>query len=410
MLARDRFVRAAIVLCVVLGLVLGSNLAAAQESDRDKFQIHGFLTQAYADASFAEGGLTTPLPAELTLGIPEDGTTDYRFMALQFRYEITDRDIVIVQLSSRSLGNSPIEVVEDEIELDWAFYERRIGENTSIKVGRVQIPLGIFNEIRDVGTILPFYRPAFSFYSEGSFTSETVDGLALSHTFFSETEWPLDADVYYGEFDLIEATSGFAEAPAILAQAKDAYGAQLWLNTPILGLRFGAGFQQRDVTGGLEGVFRPVGGATEFDDYFFSIDGVFDKWVARAEWREIEGDIDSPLFGFVSTATQTNYYIQAGYHFTDQFRLYGQAEFSDIENTSVAFTEPQEFDDRRDYGIAINYLFSPSVVLKLEYHEYEDDESAFEPVFTPQGVLLRPFVVSPLEDGNYSILSLAVSF
>ncbi|MEM9558554.1 MAG: hypothetical protein AAGC60_30155 [Acidobacteriota bacterium] len=405
MLKRDRLVLAV----TACGLLLAAALTA-QESDRDKFQVHGFLTQAYADASFAEGGVSTPLASELTLGIPEDGTTDYRFLALQFRYEITDKDIVIVQLSSRRLGDSPIQTVEDEIELDWAFYERRLTENTSLKVGRVQIPLGIFNEIRDVGTILPFYRPSFVFYSEGSFTSETVDGILLSHTFFSETDWSLDADVYYGEFDLIEATSGFAEAPAVIARAEDAYGGQLWLNTPVLGLRFGAGFQQRDVTEGLEGVFRPVDGASDFDDYWFSVDAVFNKWVARAEWREIEGVLDSPLFGFVSTATQTNSYAQLGYHFTDKIRLYVQAEYADIENVSSSFTRPQEFDDRRDYGIALNYLFSPNVVAKLEYHEYSDETGILTPVFTPGGLRFEPGTIGTTGDGNYSILSLAVSF
>ena len=125
------------------------------------------------------------------------------------------------------------------IELDWAFYERRLADNTSIKVGRVQIPLGIFNEIRDVGTILPFYRPPFVMYREGTFTSETVDGVVLSHTFAAESDWSLDFDVYGGEWELVETDFQVETAEPFIARAEDAWGVQLWLNTPLSGLRFG---------------------------------------------------------------------------------------------------------------------------------------------------------------------------
>ena len=91
-----------------------------------------------------DGSPAGPTTQELSIGIPEDGTTDYRTLALQFRYDISDKDTMIIQLSSRALGIAPIGDLEDEIELDWAFYERRVGDNTSIKIGRILIPIGIF--------------------------------------------------------------------------------------------------------------------------------------------------------------------------------------------------------------------------------------------------------------------------
>ena len=219
----------------------GTAASSGVSGPLSKLSVHGFLTQAYATADFAKGQFPAPHPDEILLGIPEDGTTAYRNLALQFRYEMTPKDIFVVQFSSRALGDSVIEEVEDEIELDWAFYERRLADHTSLKVGRVKVPLGIFNEYRDVGTILPFYRPAYSFYREGSITSETVDGLDLSHTFNPGSDWSLELDVYFGEYELIEFAPFLSEQQAVLAKAKDVIGAQLWLNTPIYGLRFGAG-------------------------------------------------------------------------------------------------------------------------------------------------------------------------
>ena len=157
-----------------------------------------------ADASLSSGGLISPTVDEVVLGIPEDGTWDYRILALQFRYAISEKDTFIVQFSSRSLGESPINDLEDEIELDWAFYQRKLGDSTRLKIGRVQIPFGIFNEIRDVGTILPFYRPPYVFYQEGSYTSETVDGIVLSHIFATESESSLELNLWIGEYEFIE--------------------------------------------------------------------------------------------------------------------------------------------------------------------------------------------------------------
>ena len=390
--------------------------AATPSGPLSKLRVHGFLTQAFATGSFqkgrfpaADGSPAGPTPEELALGIPESGTTDYRNAAIQFRYEITPKDILIVQLSSRALGDSPIDASEDEIELDWALYERRLGDHTSLKVGRVLIPYGIFNEIRDVGTLLPFYRPAFVFYREGSFTTETVDGLLVSHTFFPESDWRLEANLYFGEWDLVEIDP-FTET-ALPARSEDSFGSQFWLNTPIYGLRFGLGTQRRNIVDGAEGIVRPPGGSNRFDEWLASVDAVFDRWVARAEYRTFKNDAAFfPAFGAPDFVAEfPSYYVQLGIHPTQKFRVYLQAEVSKFNVQTVVFTEPQKFTEREDVGIAFNYLFGPNVVLKAEYHQVSGNDQGFLPVFTPAGLRLQP-IFSDLDDGDYTIVSLSASF
>lgn len=383
-----------------------------------KLFVHGFLTQAFATGSFQEGRFDVepgvpagPTAEELSLGIPKDGTTDYRSVAIQFRYEITPQDIMIVQLSSRALGDSPISDSEDEVELDWAFYERRIRDHTSVKVGRVQIPFGIFNEFRDVGTILPFYRPAFVFYREGSFTTETVDGVLLSHTFAAESEWSVEANLYYGEFDLVELDPFSVQA--LPARCEDCWGSQFWLNTPIFGLRFGVGTQRRNLTEGAEGITRPIGGKDSFDEWLASVDAVFTKWVFRAEYREFDtGPNVFPAFGVDDfTAKFPSYYIQVGFHPTQKFRIYVQSEVSEFETNTGLFTQPQSFTAREDLGIALNYLFSPNVVLKAEYHDVSGEDQGFAPVLLPNPPFfqLQP-IYTDIDGGDYTIISLSASF
>ena len=391
----------------LIALWLSAGGIALADDLSEKFQFHGFMTQAYAVGSYTDQG---PTPDEIIVGISEDGTTDYRFLALQFRYEISDSDLLVVQLSSRSLGDSPINLVEDDIELDWAFYERRLADNTSIKIGRIQIPLGIFNEIRDVGTILPFYRPPYIFYREGSFTSETVDGLLLHHSFFRDSDWSLDADAFYGEYELVEQATFVPEDVPALATAEDVRGVQFWLNTPLSGLRFGLGGQKRSVTGGQEMIFRPVGGATDFDDWYASAELLNDKFLVRLEHRELRAVIDSPFFGFKSEAPNSISWAQVGYFFTEKIHAFLQWETSEVTNKSDAFTRDATIEDRRDTGISINYRFSSNVVLKAEYHKVYEEELSFDPVFLPDGQVLLDPIVTPSDNGSYSIISLAVSF
>lgn len=378
-----------------------------------KLQIHGFLTQAYADAKFTTGGFNSPTQDEIVIGIPEDGTTDYRTLALQFRYNITPKDRMIVQLSSRALGSSPIAVVEDEVELDWAFYERRFGKSSYVKVGRIQTPFGIFNEIRDVGTLLPFYRPPFSFYREGSFTSETVDGVMAGHTFAANSAWNISVDAFAGGWDMVEfAPPGLSDiqVPALVARANDAIGVHAWLGTPISGLRFGAGFQTYDVSGGI---LELPGTSPNWQDWLVSLDAVFEKWIFRTEFRNLRPTVTS-LLPTTFNADIDNLYAQLGFHPGFKWRFYLQYEQTKDDNVSTSLIETFSRTSWREYAVAINYAFNANLVLKAEFHDIDLVQTAtIVPVLPPPAPNVPPllrFVGQDATNGEQFILSLSASF
>lgn len=380
----------------------------AVSSGLAKLSVHGYLTQAWATADFLERPLLpngqprgpSPRRNEVSLGIPEDGTTNYRFLALQFRYDISSKDIFVVQFSSRTLGFSPLQDFEDEIELDWAFYERRVGDNTSVKVGRVQIPIGIYNETRDVGTILPFYRPSFLFYAEGAFTTETVDGISLAHTFASDSDWSLDATVYAGEWSAIEVDPGSPENSGI-SQAKDGYGAQLWLNTPLSDLRIGIGGFSWDSEGGpLEFVERRNALHASFDGSFgrFTLQG---EYIEEAEVEDVEGTV----LGLV------RWYVLGGLRITDSFHIWGQWESGEVTTFAPLFLRTYGFTFREEIGVSLNYFFAPNLVLKAEHHWVDEHGPTFVPDFS---MGFPPTIVNAgnveFGDGSYTIVALSVSF
>src|SRR5688572_30445570 len=150
-----------VVAAVVAAWIAECRPAMAADDGSSKFMFHGALTQAYGRSDGAT-----------VLGIPEDGTSDYRTVSLQFGYALGANDRMVVQLAHERIGESAAMAFRQDVEVDWAFYEHRFSDALTAKAGRVQIPRGIFNEIRDIGTLLPFYRPPSAFYSESVAASE----------------------------------------------------------------------------------------------------------------------------------------------------------------------------------------------------------------------------------------------
>ncbi len=187
--------------------------AAGAQAALDRLSVHGFLSQAFGMSQRNQ-----------VIGIPEQGTFDYRTAALQFRFAATDDDHVVVQFSHERFGRSPDVPGDAELEVDWAWYEHRFGPATSVRLGKIAIPFGIYNEVRDVGTLLPFYRAPNVMYNERVFTIETVNGIVVSHTFADGSPWSLTVDGYFGGWD-------YPQPDGTEAHASNAVGGRVWLNS-----------------------------------------------------------------------------------------------------------------------------------------------------------------------------------
>jgi hypothetical protein len=327
-----------------------------------KITIHGFLSQAYAKSD-----------GHQILGIASQGTADYRSAALQIRAEISPNDVFAVQLNHERLGKSPVMSIKSDVELDWIFYEHRFGDS-AVKVGRVQIPFGVYNEVLDVGTILPFYRPSRNFYGETAYSSETVDGVALTHTFNLAHDWSVDGDVYFGNLQFPERN--FVTGGYVKSGARNARGAEVWVDTPMTGVRVGAGGLLYEI----DSLFSP--GTWKTKHLSLSVE---------RKWFDVHSDYKWVDLGLAKLELG---YVQAGIHFTEKLRLNAQQDFF-YSN----FTGRRARDDS-DRALGLNYAFNPSLVLKAEHH------------WTEGGFWLEdqiPFG-APTPKTRYWILSLATSF
>jgi len=362
-----------------LGLTAGTRAAAEApaappaENER-KLEVHGFLSQAFAISDGYQ-----------VLGIPSEGTFDYRTAALQLRATLTAKDSIVIQVGQARLGESPIMAVRNEIDLDWIFYERQLGAGTSVRVGRIKIPFGIYNEIRFVGPLLPFFRPADAFYGEGSYVFSSINGAALSKSLFARHRFSVDADLYAGEWSFVQGDPELQQiAGATRARARG-LGGQLWLNTPLDGLRFGVGGDRSTWSNSVE---APPGVKVRHKRWVASVDGNFERFRLSAEL----GEHTSPGVLFASS------YVLVSGHVTDKLSVNLQASRSHVKLDLVL----AQLDDEigRDYAAGLSYAFRPDLVAKVENH-WTRGRNFEEPGVT---------IFSPALSADYVILSLSALF
>jgi hypothetical protein len=371
--------------CARHGVLLAALFVAtplAAQTLTDRLAIHGYLTQGYAVSD-----------SHQVVGIPHNGTFDYRRAALLFRFKGTPNDAFVVQLANRELGESPIDDFTSEVQLDWAFYERRLGSKTTLRIGKAPIPMGIFNETRYVGTLLPFYRAPIGFYQEGTFTSETLNGLVLTRMITPASSWKLSGSIYGGGYDYLQAGAIVIPGgppPVYLvtrAKVKNLLGTQFWLQTPLTGLRVGLGGERRDDYGVFDGATSSTHAS---NDWWASVDGRFDRITARGEYRKFSlngGDVHA-----------STYYGQIGVRILDDLTVNLQRDVMDLRYALP--TSELHIPYGRDNALGVNYQFEPNIIAKFELHDAHG-VSAEEPLDVLNGGAVQ---------NNYLIASLSVSF
>lgn len=364
---------------------------APESRPASRFVVHGYLAQG---AAASRGGLAA--------GIPSEGTLDYRRAALLARVSPTAHDRLVVQAAHRRVGSSPTAAFQDAVELDWLFYERAFGDATQLRVGRIPIPMGIYNETRYVGPILPFFQPPASVYRSRSFSNEVVDGVAVLHELFPASRLPVEVAVYAGGNEFVESSTmpvppsaaqpagGWAYQTA-RGRARRLVGTHLWVTTPVTGLRVGGGALRTTLTEGL----RPEGYRDGLTAFSASLDGSFERTTVRAELLGANLGIGRVRSG----------YVQVGRRVGERLTLNAQSEYG----YGLLFRMPQPPTFRRvrlvlpverDHAVGATWALPGSaVLLKLEGHWTRGLQA--EEAQSPFGAARR---------GRYAIASLAVAF
>ena len=120
-----------VLMLVAFWLLLAPLSAASEDFDVD---IHGFISQGYLKTDHNNYMAQT-----------EEGSFEFNEMGLNFGTDLTEKLRIGMQLFARDLGKDG----NDDLVLDWAFADYRWRDWLGFRVGRIKMPFGYYNSIRD---------------------------------------------------------------------------------------------------------------------------------------------------------------------------------------------------------------------------------------------------------------------
>ena len=200
-----------------------------------------------------------------------------------------------------------IEEKSFESSMDFAFAEYSFSPALGVRLGRVKQPFGIYTEIFDVGTVYPFVSLAQGIYGDAGFVAEHFLGLGFTGRILLGSGWSVQYDLYGGEMESAYTTpwAGEEGEEEAATDIQDMVGGRLVFTTPSLGTSCGI--------------------------------------------SAYTGSEDTETFGEES---ENHRHTAYGAHVeTFQGPLTLRAEYA-----------------HQDIGLAVNYFFSPNMVLKFAYH------------------------------------------
>lgn len=359
-----------------VNILLASTSAAGAQSLDEKLTLHASLNAAY--------GKSNDLPV---LGIPKEGTVDYRVMTLQFRYQLAPQDAFVVQLLNRRLGSSPLAGVLNDVTTQMAFWQHRAGAITT-KVGRTPLPRGLMNEVRYIGTVLPFFRQPFEISGDAF---DALDGVLISGRRELAKGFSVEGHAHFGASENRSVRATNTELTVRSSRAHNMIGAQGYLDAPG-GVRlalFANKYERRTPT------------QTGFRN-FVAYSGQIDRtWgTLRAEHFRESGE--SP------GADLKSRYVQGIAKLHPRVHLAGEH----IRQTQrVFFTDARQNTDIpsvRETGAALNIFGPVGTVMKFE-HRWREGYT-YDAFVSPTTLVGSTVTVNPPRATNYWIASVAMSF
>lgn len=372
--------RAALVLA--LSLAAGARLSAQDATDRLTW--HASLNAGLARSD--------ELPA---LGIPVKGTSDYRVFTLQTRYKLSEKDEFVAQFLNRRFGSSPLAAAIGDVTAQWAYWNHKFNVGSAsgaFKAGRTPLTRGLLNEVRYIGSVLPFYRPSLEVYSDAF---DALDGatLSLSHPIGSAS---IEGNAFFGGSDWRSVVTTAAGLDPRIQRMENMFGSQLYLDLPVAGLRLGAYGARMEV--------RTPTAKGYMTNTILSAQSQFDRYTLRAE--------QSNLNGHGPSRDNHHKYFQGVVRVTDKVQVAGETT---ISNSRLFFPAARDAQLRsvlpsvRSQGASLMFDLAPGTLLKLEHHwraGYVYDVNV-PPIRSQTPTVV---VLNPNRSTRYFIASIATTF
>lgn len=119
----------------MMALVFAFALSLNTVSAADDIVIHGLVSQGFLKTTDNN-----------YLNESKDGSSEFNEYILNFQKNMDDKLRVGVQLISRDLGKEG----NNNVKVDWGYGDYRVNDNFGVRLGRVKVPFGMYNQYRDI--------------------------------------------------------------------------------------------------------------------------------------------------------------------------------------------------------------------------------------------------------------------
>jgi hypothetical protein len=302
-----------------------------------------------------------------------EGTPEGNYDTALFDLVVTARpsqDLVI----SAQLGFDP-----GEVGAEWVFAEWRFSESLRLKVGKIQQPIGNFNELRFAGTTRAFFDLPAGLYGPGNIVARTVLGLAATGQEYLDGGWTLAWDAYGGAVRLAEAepyralVDGGADTPVGRdeRQVRDLLGARLSLTSPgEVTLRLSGYGGRSDEGPGSARAFFACGASLQH----------------RGErlWLSVEA------FGSREAGAETTWTgnAAAAWFLTEHLQVAARAEVARTRLPGLG--TGSALQRHAEWALGLDWWFTPEMVAKASFHDVTGNRFAFPEEATDRSLVSAP--------------------
>jgi len=283
--------------------------------------------------------------------IEDSESIDFHRFVLFFNHEFSDsiRFVSELELEHSLAGDGK----PGEVELEQAYVEMDLTDDTTLKTGLFLVPVGILNETHEPPTFYGVERnpvekniiPSTWWEAGAGINTKFGEGFSADFALHSGLEVPTDG----GSKDFLirsgrqKVASANADSLAFTARVK---------YTGVPGLELAASYQiQDDVTQGVLGA-----GASLFTTHAIYNKGGFGLRALYAMW-----DIDGADAAAIGRDEQEGYYVEPSYRINESFGVFARYNAWDNNAGDIADTEMKQSN------IGLNYWPHEDVVLKVDF-------------------------------------------
>jgi len=368
-------------------------------------QFGGFASQGYLQSS-----------ANDYLGKTEDGTFDFREYGANASWSSGPW-----RIGGQIFGEKLGEYGDDKIKLDWATLDYQPTQYFGVRVGRVKMPRGLYNEALDLDSVRPYVLLPQSVYDarlrdfNAAFNGAMIFGNIEAHKVGS-----FDYRLFYGHMPLT-TDSGASDyfnndsnVPVKRIHIDAIRGGALYWNTPVNGLRFAYSYNAfAHMDSHREGDFPGVGSvvvdkyAKAYERHLWSAEYVVGNWTVASELGREHAvyNVLVPFLGDVAdyTLESNSYYFAVSRRINSWLEVgtyYSHSREKQSSQTPATPTFPAL--EQGDYAVSARFDINEHLTFKLEGHYMDGSGKIFDTLSHPQPYASR--------DNSWTMLAAKISY